>query len=240
MATTFRRLQIRRALSLPKAPGTYQMPVKYPNTGTMHYHFYSLKNESRELVYGGLRRTEQQREYYATWSILYCNIDTQGLRQTPNICSGVQTWKGESLVLSASVIYSQIRDIVVWSRQKWIFGLYCPHRLGRRKCRSYVSKIMSSISHEWPTLAGLPGQRRIKISVRKKYYPRQMTNEVYATVIECRACSRNEPTENRRRPPQLFPAIGPLGIVAMVILRRPFKALNGNQVLMVMTNCLRG
>lgn len=63
-----------------------------------------------------------------------------------------------------------------------------------------------------------------------------MANDVYRTVTGCQECVQNNPSEERRRPIQLFPTGGPLEFIAMEILGPFQKTLNGNQPVLVMND----
>lgn len=62
----------------------------------------------------------------------------------------------------------------------------------------YLRSRILYVSH-YPSIAGLPGQRRMYDSLRQAYYWIHMATDVYTTTAQCTSCARNGNQYRHRR-----------------------------------------
>jgi RNase H-like domain found in reverse transcriptase/Reverse transcriptase (RNA-dependent DNA polymerase)/Integrase zinc binding domain/Integrase core domain/Chromo (CHRromatin Organisation MOdifier) domain len=101
------------------------------------------------------------------------------------------------------------------------------------------SSLIRRILHNehYPPSAGHPGAHRMFLTLRRAYFWPRMAADVYETVSNCDACSRNRISEKAKTNPlKLFPAKGPLESVAMDILGPLPRTKHGNRFLLVITD----
>lgn len=104
--------------------------------------------------------------------------------------------------------------------------MYVPVEL--RACMLYLSL--------YPILAGLARERRIYNTMRHHFFLQHMQSNLHTTVEDYGSCGQNGSQTKHDRKLRLFPAVGPLELVAMDILGPLLKTTLANRHVVVATD----
>lgn len=126
----------------------------------------------------------------------------------------------------------------VQPKQERILDKNGPNRQSRSGSLFFVFTGTPAVSVALLGTAGIPSRKLYVPHNGRWYHWLHMSNDVYKTGRDCSECVQNESSEKCRRPPQLYPASGPLELFAMDILGPQSKTAKGIKFLLVMTDVL--